>query len=149
VVVIGQSRIPLDNLQGIPNLHLLGRRPYEALPRYAKAFSLGLCPFRVNDLTVHVNPIKLREYLSAGLPVVSSDIPECRVDEALGRVAYDHEGFLSAIETVLAADSPEARERRSEAMKAETWEARVREIGEHVMRIKHQKRERLAAPPRR
>ena len=148
IVVIGQSHIPLDHLQGIPNLHILGRRPYEALPRYAKAFSVGLCPFRVNALTVHVNPIKLREYLSAGLPVVSSDIPECRVDEALGRVAADHEGFLSAIEGFLATDSLQARERRSEAMKSETWEARVREIGAHVMRVKQAKRARLLASPR-
>ena len=135
-MVIGQSHIPLDHLQGIPNLHLLGRRSYDELPRYAKAFSVGLCPFRINELTLHVNPIKLREYLSAGLPVVSTDLPECRIREDFGRVARTREEFLAHIEAFLREDSPEARTSRSEAMRTETWEHKIAEIGDHVLRVK-------------
>ncbi len=142
IVIIGQSHIPLDHLPTFPNLHWLGRRPYADLPAYAKAFSVALCPFRVNELTLHVNPIKLREYLSAGLPVVSSDIPECRVRDDFGRVAGSHEEFLARIESCLSEDSPEARARRSEAMREETWEKKLDEIGRHVMRVKEGKRAR-------
>ena len=66
----------VSSLQGLPNVHLLGRKPYESLHTYCKGFDLGLIPFVKNELTMNVNPIKLREYLSAGLPVVSTDIPE-------------------------------------------------------------------------
>jgi glycosyltransferase involved in cell wall biosynthesis len=145
IVVIGQSHIPLEHLPSLPNLHFIGRRAYSELPRYAKAFSVGLCPFRINELTMHVNPIKLREYLSAGLPVVSSDIPECRVREDWGRVARTHEEFLAQIQAVLKEDSPAARSRRSLAMKAETWERKVEEIGEHVMRVRNLKMSRAQA----
>ena len=144
IVVIGQTHIPLDHLQGIPNLHLLGRRPYAQLPRYAKAFSVGLCPFKLNELTIHVNPIKLREYLSAGLPVVSTDLPECRIREDWGRVGRSREEFIEQIEAFLREDSVEARRARSEAMRAETWEQKIAEIGAHVMRVKGAKAARPA-----
>jgi glycosyltransferase involved in cell wall biosynthesis len=139
IVVIGQSHIGLDGLLGIPNLHLIGRRPYRDLPAYSRAFAVGLCPFRLNELTAHVNPIKLREYLSAGLPVVSSDLPECRLPVGLGRVARSHEEFLAEIEAAIATDSDAARHERSEAMKTETWQHKLREIGAHVLRVKQSK----------
>lgn len=140
IVIIGQSHIPLEHLPALPNIHWLGRKPYAELPGYAKAFSVALCPFRINELTVHVNPIKLREYLSAGLPVVSADIPECRIREDFGRVAGSHEEFPVRIEAFLREDSREARVRRSDAMREETWEKKLEEIGRHVMRVKDARR---------
>jgi hypothetical protein len=59
-------------------VHLLGHKPYASLPAYCKAFDVSLIPFVVNELTRHVNPIKLREYLSAGLACESTDIPAVR-----------------------------------------------------------------------
>jgi len=119
---------------------MLGRRPYSELPRYARRFSVGLCPFKLNELTRNVNPIKLREYLSAGLPVVSTDIPECRVRPEWGRVARTAEEFTAQVDAVLREDSPARRHERSEAMKAETWQARVSQLRDHVRRVAERKR---------
>ena len=93
-----------------------------------------------------MNPIKLREYFSAGLPVVSTDIPEVRhyadfefgdKEGALGCGVYqDHEECLALCEKALAADSPAARKRRSEAMRAETWEKKVEALGAHITRVR-------------
>ncbi|MHB8875269.1 MAG: glycosyltransferase [Myxococcaceae bacterium] len=92
VVVLGKVApgVNLSSLQALPNVHLLGRRPYEALPGYCRGFDVALLPFRVNELTLNANPLKVREYLAAGLPVVSSDIPEvtklglCRIARSPG-----------------------------------------------------------------
>jgi hypothetical protein len=83
----------------------------------------------VSELTYHVNPIKLREYVAAGLPVVSTDLPECRLNPALTRVGRTPEEFIGQIEAALREDTPAARVARSEAMKAETWEKKIEELG--------------------
>src|SRR5690606_19701966 len=76
LVLIGEQKIDCTALHNQPNVVLLGRKPFAELPAYAAAFDVGLIPFAVNELTTAVNPIKLREYLSAGLPVVSTELPE-------------------------------------------------------------------------
>ncbi len=131
-VLIGEAATDVTALARLPNVHLLGRRPYERLPAHAKGFDVGLIPFRVNELTRAVNPIKLREYLSAGLPVVSTRLPEVeRYDEWVS-VAEGAEGFVRACEEVLAAEA--RREDRQAAMRRETWAVKVEEICEHLGR---------------
>jgi hypothetical protein len=87
-----------------------------------------------------VNPIKLREYLSAGVPVVSTRVPEVERYARHAAIADDAPGFVRAIEAALAADAPDARRVRSAAMAAETWPARVSEVARIVDDIAHRKR---------
>jgi hypothetical protein len=100
-----------------------------------------------DELTRNVNPIKLREYFSAGLPVVSADLPEVALyaneSGALAgacRVARSHDDFYAACVRALAEDSASKRAARSVAMEAETWERRVADITEHVTRVWAKKR---------
>ncbi|MEI6168126.1 MAG: glycosyltransferase [bacterium] len=76
MVLIGKADVAVTRLQGISNIQLLGPKPFSELPDYVAGFTVGIIPFVVNDLTRSVNPIKLREMLSAGCPVVSTDLPE-------------------------------------------------------------------------
>ncbi len=152
IVVVGKSLVDISRLQKYPNIHLLGRKPYEDLPSYCRGFDVSLIPFVLNELTRNVNPIKLREYLSAGLAVVSSDIPEVALyadaEGATGKgpldgsvlVGRSHEELFAHVERVLRDDSPERRRARSEEMKKETWEKKVSDLGDHVMRVKASKR---------
>jgi len=75
VVLIGPVTLPLDELRGA-NIHLLGPRPYAELPAYVQAFDVGIIPYVENDWTRAVDPLKLLEYLAAGVPVVASPLPE-------------------------------------------------------------------------
>ncbi|HYT31151.1 MAG TPA: glycosyltransferase, partial [Thermoanaerobaculia bacterium] len=58
------------------NILFLGRRPYAAMPAVIGSFDVGLIPFRLGPEGLHASPIKLYEYLAAGLPVLSTPIPE-------------------------------------------------------------------------
>ena len=93
------------------NVHIIGPRPYASLPNYAKAFDAAILPFIVNDLTLAANPLKLREYLAAGLPVVSSAIPEA---EKLGghvRIGRNKQDFLDALNAILSSGTTGPRSR--------------------------------------
>ncbi len=129
LVALGKATTDVSPLERLPNVHLLGRKPYGALPAYCKGFDVALMPFRVNELTLNANPLKAREYLAAGLQVVSTAIPEV---EAIGncRIGRDRESFLFEIERALLDPGPSVK--RSEAMRDESWEARLDEIREYV-----------------
>ena len=130
IVLLGRVATDVSSLAGRPNVRFLGRKPYAALPAYCRGFDAGIVPFRMSDLTVRANPLKLREYLAAGLPVASTPLPEVlRYDALVETGATDHE-FIAAVERALARRSPAAVRERVDAMRAESWEARVEEIAE-------------------
>lgn len=129
VVLIGKTSVDAEQkikvLDGVPNVHRLGRKPYSELPAYCAAFDVALNPFAINELTLAANPLKVREYLAAGLPVVSTDIPEVRVLEDC-LVGVDHDDFIVKIEQALA--SPMPRTEVSDRIRHESWEAKVDEL---------------------
>jgi len=139
IVVIGPEKVDCSRLRQYPNVHLLGYKAYEELPGYCKAFDVGLCPFVTNELTRNVNPIKLREYLSAGLPVVSTGIPEIQNYNAWCSNAVGPADFLAHCERVLAEDTPRLRRARSASMADETWERKVADLGAHIGRVQAQR----------
>jgi glycosyltransferase involved in cell wall biosynthesis len=135
IVLIGDadSNVDLAAYRDIPNMHFLGRRPYADLPAYCRCFDVGLIPFKVNELTRSVNPIKLREYLAAGLPVVSTPLPEVVAQGERIRIADSPEAAVSVVETCLAERSgPEARCARSEAMAEEAWDRKLTRISDFL-----------------
>lgn len=136
IVLIGSVHVDVHELRARPNIHLLGYRLNQDLPAYCKTFSIGIIPYRQTEFIRNVNPIKLRQYLSAGLPVVSSFMHETQRHADLVTVARNHDEFLAAIEREIQGDTLEKRQKRSEAMQGETWEAKVRQLCVRVMEVK-------------
>jgi glycosyltransferase involved in cell wall biosynthesis len=139
VALIGKSSVDMSALAKLPNVKLLGRRPYEDLPSFCRGLSVGLIPFAINELTRNVNPIKLREYLSAGLPVVATALPEVQAYDRWVRIARSPEEFIAACDEAIRTDTPELRQARSRAMSAETWEAKIEAIGGIVAEVQHRR----------
>ena len=132
-VIIGKIMSDVTTLQQCPNIRLLGPRPYSDLPAYCKGFDVGIIPYKTADPRMQsVNPLKLREYLAAGLPVVSVDLPEVRGVSDDVRIAHNTEEFIRQIEFAVARNSTADRQRRSRAMLEETWTARVETIERHL-----------------
>jgi glycosyltransferase involved in cell wall biosynthesis len=126
-VLLGDSTVDLGSGGALPNMHFLGRKPYAELPAYCAGFDVGLVPFRINELTRAVNPIKLREYLAAGLPVVSTPLPEVRLLGDLVHVAATADETVAAMERALASGRAQA-EALSAAMAGETWDCKLSRI---------------------
>jgi glycosyltransferase involved in cell wall biosynthesis len=135
IVLVGKTAVDAEEkikiLDGISNVHRLGRQPYADLPAYCAAFDVAINPFIINDLTLAANPLKVREYLAAGLPVVSTDIPEVRVlPDCL--VATDHSDFINKTAAAIAA--PQPRTEVSDRIRHESWEAKIEELRELMNR---------------
>ncbi|HEU0029663.1 MAG TPA: glycosyltransferase [Kofleriaceae bacterium] len=134
----------VDKVRGLRNVHLLGQKRHAELPAYCKGFDVGIIPYRIDARMTFVNPLKLREYLSAGLPVVSTPVPEVSRFAQLCRVASDPQSFVRAIEEALAETGRAARSQRSKAMQSETWSARVDEVARRVDEVALRKRGHLS-----
>lgn len=129
IVLIGKIAVDAERkikiLDGIENIHFLGRKPYESLPAYCKGFDIALNPFEINSLTLAANPLKVREYLAAGLQVVSTDIPEVRILEHC-LIGENHTDFIKKIK--FGFENKKPREKISDSIKTESWESKVDEL---------------------
>jgi glycosyltransferase involved in cell wall biosynthesis len=132
-VVIGSAKTDLGDLKRRPNVFVLGRKPYAELPQYSRGFHAAIVPFRMTDLTLSVNPIKLREYAAAGLPVVSSPLPEVRKCADIAVCADTFDEWVDALrEAVTRGGDPAARKAQSARVAHEDWSFRCRDIAAFV-----------------
>ena len=74
------TKIDPADLPQAPNLFYPGMQPYERLPHVMAQFDVALMPFALNDATRSISPTKTLEYLAAGLPVVSTRVPDVVAD---------------------------------------------------------------------
>lgn len=109
-------------LRAQPNVTLLGPRPHAALPGYAQHWTAGLIPFRDTAQIRASNPLKLREYLAAGQPVVATPFPALAPYAPHVAVATTAKGFARALAASVA-DTRGAARRASVA--GESWNARA------------------------
>jgi glycosyltransferase involved in cell wall biosynthesis len=127
IVLIGPNALDENELAQFrrPNVHLLGSRPYIDLPGYVQHFDVGIIPYAISQWTVAVDPLKLLEYLAAGLPVVTTAIPEAYKYESHVAVAPTHEDFINAIRAALTVNRDAVRERGQALAREHTWERRA------------------------
>lgn len=128
-VFVGPEQCDMSKLKAQPNIHLLGSRNYDELPRYIKCFDVGLIPYVLSEYALNVYPTKLNEYLAMGLPVVATNLPEVRkFNEDFNDVvsiADDSASFASQIQESLANNTPAQVQRRIEVASQNSWQARL------------------------
>ena len=128
-VFVGPEQCDMSKLKAQPNIHLLGSRNYDELPRYIKCFDVGLIPYVLSEYALNVYPTKLNEYLAMGLPVVATNLPEVRkFNEDFNDVVRIGDGpasFASQIQESLANNTPAQVQRRIEVASQNSWQARL------------------------
>jgi glycosyltransferase involved in cell wall biosynthesis len=139
VRVVGPvTKIEPSALPRSPNMEYRGHVPYEELPEVMAGFDVALMPFALNDATRSISPTKTLEYLAAGLPVVSTRVPDVVADyRTVVHFADDGPGLADACRQVLA-HATEDRDRRLRPIQArQEWDriaASMRDLLEAVAR---------------
>jgi uncharacterized SAM-binding protein YcdF (DUF218 family)/glycosyltransferase involved in cell wall biosynthesis len=145
-VMVGPLQVEQDPSAGLPNLHLLGKRSHDDVPRYIKGFDVGIVPYRRSEYTDNVYPTKLNEYFAMGIPVVSTDLPEIRrfnAEHGLRvSIADGPEQFAAALDRALQPSSAQERADRIDVAASNSWEARIREMSALIDRAVEEKRSR-------
>ncbi|MBB5192454.1 GT2 family glycosyltransferase/glycosyltransferase involved in cell wall biosynthesis [Silvimonas terrae] len=115
-------------LRDLPNVTFTGEVRYGDLPHYLYGIDVCLLPFRVIDLTLATNPVKVYEYLCPGKPVVSVDLPEMKQFGDMVYTATGHGAFIEACGKALAENDAALVQRRIEFASRQTWVHRAHEF---------------------
>lgn len=118
----------------IPNIHFIGRIPYNEMPNVVKSFDVAIIPFRKYENSATVFPIKLFEYLGAGKPVVSTDFnPDLQYfTHSLVQYCSNAKEFSDALNNALVSDNEFLQKERIELASQHTWECRAAQIEELI-----------------
>ena len=135
-VLVGPIQTDTSCLANCPNIHLLGARTHDELPRYIGAFDVGIVPYVLSDYTANVYPTKLNEYLAMGIPVVATDLLEIRrfnrTHGDVVAVANDAETFAIEITNVQKVVSEDERSRRIAVAEENSWQSRIERMSEVI-----------------
>ncbi len=123
-LMIGRLAMPPAETPRRPNIIFVGTRPYETLPAYGKAFDAAIIPYRLTKQVLAANPLKLREYLAMGKPIVSVSTPEVDHFAEFVSIARSREEFLEKLDRAISQGlSPEQVERQTQFASTMTWDA--------------------------
>lgn len=118
----------LSGLKDMPNVYFLGEKPPSRVASYVTGLDLGMLPYELNTETSHISPLKMYEYLAAGLPIVSTAIPASRRKANVVAIACDANEFDSRCAALLDnKNDQDISERLGEAAQS-TWDNRIAEL---------------------
>lgn len=80
------------------NIYFLGSRDYKVLKYYASCADVLTIPFIINDITKATSPVKIFEYMALHIPIVTTDMPECRKYKSVF-IAKNTKDFLNKVDT--------------------------------------------------
>jgi glycosyltransferase involved in cell wall biosynthesis len=125
-----EIREKLDRMAALPNVRFLGGKPSTELARYPQHFDVCLMPYRMNDYSKYIFPLKLYEYLAGGRPTVSMPLPALAGFGDLVSVASGVEDWERTIRQLLepGSDTRERGELRRAEAKRHDWDVIVADI---------------------
>ncbi len=131
-VFIGETSADCSGLAAKENVWMLGKKPYEEIPHYGKCFDVAIMPWLQNRWIELCNPIKLKEYLALGKPVVSTPFSELRGFRDVVDEARNPEDFAEGIKRAISENNSELISKRKDKVKNESWDTKVKLVLEEL-----------------
>jgi len=127
-VFVGKSSVDTASMVSRKNIRMLGQKPYEQIPHYGKCFDVAIMPWRQNRWIEACNPIKLKEYLALGKPIVSTPFAELQKYRDVVYEAKTPEEFVDCIKKALVEDNPRRIAARRNKVKDASWESKAEQV---------------------
>jgi glycosyltransferase involved in cell wall biosynthesis len=149
-VFIGKIDCDVDKLEQFSNVYFLGAKPHTDLPKYIQNWNVAILPFVNNKQIQMCNPLKLREYLASGTPIVTTDFNALNGYRKYLQIADSTKPFYQAILLANAEIVPAVnfekldniddllaitniKQSRKEAVIDESWESRALDVQRYLL----------------
>lgn len=126
------SHYGYNQLKGFSNVLFTGPKQPEDIPGFMSEFDLGIIPFAQNEFNKNIYPLKINEYLAAGLPIVSTDFASLEDFENYITISQNTDEFIQGLEKELRSDNLNLSNERVTLAKANDWSARVEKVEELI-----------------
>lgn len=132
--VIGKAVTDISCFNIYKNINFIGEVPYKELPDFVNDFTVGLIPFKINELTLAVNPLKLIEYFATGIPVVSTALPEVKKFGDLVFCADNEDEFINLLPKAVNDNNNIRNERRRKKAEEYSWKNITEQISVAILK---------------
>lgn len=126
--LIGPAATDIPRLRAMPNIRVQPPVSYSALPAAVTSADAFILPFLINELTISCTPLKLKEYLACGRPVVSTALPDSISWQDVVHVGKDHPDFIHLLTAVSRGDLKVDAAEVAARLKNESWQAKATEL---------------------
>ena len=119
------AKISSEDLPRRSNLHYLGAKSYEDLPKYLSGWDAAMLPFAINESTRYISPTKTPEYLAAHRQVVSTPIRDVVTpygDKGLVAIAGTAAEFAAALDVALHPPTAGWRSKVEDMLSTNSWD---------------------------
>jgi len=131
-VFVGPVMTNVSRLAAHPNVRIVGPVPHRDVMRYMTHFDVGILPYVIDEFTTGIMPAKLKEYLAAGFPAVSTALPEVRrfAEKHSGVIEFacDAPAFAAALRAAVSSDDPDVVERRIAVARHYDWSEQLSRV---------------------
>ena len=128
----------LGILKKYPNVRVEGPKTPQELPAYLKTFSAGIIPFIKDTFTRGIYPMKINEYLAAGLPVISTGFGDMMDFKGIISICDTPQAFLRHCIEEMATDNTGKKKERFHIAGQNTWQNRAEAFSDAIIRIEQQ-----------
>ena len=125
---IRRSAVELRKLRKMKNVYFLGRKSYRVSLFYIRQFAVGIIPHRLDEFIKYTYSLKMLEYLTCGIPIVTTAASGVNQFSHLIYIATDYRDFNDKISKAISQDTPELHEARIKAVENFSWENKIREF---------------------
>jgi len=132
-VITGPTEIDITPLEKIRNFYFTGSVPYNELPAILAGWNICMMPYKVNELTNAIQPLKLKEYLATGKPVISTPIAEANKLARFIAIGKTPQEWTMAIETLLTKGMDKNRNELARWLKSEDWNNKAKTFLRYIV----------------
>jgi len=128
----GEDKALIEQLGSMPHVHFLGGKPVESLPAYAQGMNVSIMPYKLNDYTKYIFPMKLHEYLATGRPVVGSPIRSLQQFQNVVALPTTEQEWSQALRHALRPESRKTIAYRRDIARQYDWDVLVAQIAHRI-----------------
>ena len=128
-VLVGNAQVDISELTQFDNVTHIEAVDHKLLPCFSQHWQASILPFKNNGQIQACDPLKLKEYLASGVPIVSTDFPAVRRFQDAVLITNSAEGFLNRLDIAMSihqAPSLAWKEHSSELVKRHSWDHKAK-----------------------